>query len=288
MRFEKHRSLSTSTLNKFFILEPAKPIKATMIWTTPIFPILISLLSVTANAKPHYPSSTTSFYASMVTTILKSLDLTSCSLGDSIALPQSTLPAPSEGLALKSLTLGRGTQNYTCATNANTTTPEAIGATATLFDISCLAALATDTNDDETENQSPLHILPDMLRLIPLSSVDFVASLLNSFTGQDLIIGKHYFTEDGVPFFDLRGSDNSSRSTSENYIAAEKEDEMDAPAKPGYGITGDVEWLKLNRVEGGFREVYRVHTAGGSAPATCEGMPEVFTVDYSSEYWFYG
>ncbi|KAL3479351.1 hypothetical protein BJX99DRAFT_244940 [Aspergillus californicus] len=223
----------------------------------------------------------------MLTTVIQSLDLTNCPFRDSITLPDSSLPDPSDGLTLKYITLGRGTQNYTCATDTNLTTPEATGATATLFDASCLAALGTDSGDDDSENQSPLHILPDTLTTIPLSSVDFFASLLKRSTGQDLILGRHYFTADGVPFFDLRSSD-TSKSASQKYIAAKKDDEMDAPAKPGYGITGDVAWLKLSAVEGGLQEVYRVHTAGGAAPDTCEGMPEVFTVDYTSEYWFYG
>jgi hypothetical protein len=37
-----------------------------------------------------------------------------------------------------------------------------------------------------------------------------------------------------------------------------------------------------------LKTAYRVNTAGGSPPKTCENMPTVFTVDYASEYWFYG
>ncbi|KAL2870627.1 DUF3455 domain-containing protein [Aspergillus lucknowensis] len=257
-----------------------------MIWTMPLLPILISLLSITstADARNHFPSSPGSFYTSILTNLLQSLRLTHCALSDTTSLPQSTLPTPSEGLSLKFITLGRGTQNYTCATNANTSAPEAAGATATLFDISCLAALDAGANTDEfhSSDQSLLHAVPDMLKPIPLGSTDFLATLVNRFTGQNLAIGKHYFTNEGVPFFDLRGF------SPDDWIAAKKDSEADAPAKPGYGITGDAAWLKLKGVEGGIREVYRVHTAGGDPPATCEGMSEVFTVDYSAEYWLYG
>ncbi|KAL5341149.1 hypothetical protein BJX70DRAFT_76030 [Aspergillus crustosus] len=253
-----------------------------MLWTTSLSTLFLTLLSITSvNATFPYLSSSSSFYTSILKTFLQEIDLTNCAL--EATLPQSTLPAPSEGLTLQSITLGRGTQNYTCATDTNTSTPEAIGATATLFDVSCLAAL--DTSDENSESQSLLHILPDVLKSIPLGSTDFISNIITRITGQNLVVGHHYFTQDGVPFFDLR--DNSG-TRSNNYIAAKKDADADAPAKPGYGITGDVPWLKLNRVEGGLSEVYRVNTAGGAAPATCEGLEEVFTVDYTAEYWFYG
>ncbi|KAL4784414.1 hypothetical protein BJX76DRAFT_219447 [Aspergillus varians] len=255
-----------------------------MIWTTSFFSLLVALLFITTvNALPTaYPSSS-SFYATILTNFLQFLDVTNCPFGDAITLPKSTLPPPSDGLSLKSITLGRGTQNYTCASATNTTKPVATGATATLFDASCIAALDTD-NSDTSKTQSLLHILPDVLRPIPLSSTDLLANILNRLTNQNLDIGRHYFTADGTPFFDLRGW-NSSDS---DWIAAKMEDDMAAPARPGYGITKDVPWLKLTHVDGGLREVYRVHTSGGSAPATCEGMPEELTVDYTAEYWFYG
>ncbi|KAL3446877.1 hypothetical protein BJX65DRAFT_106304 [Aspergillus insuetus] len=260
-----------------------------MAWTTLTLPIAALCLCITtANARNHFSSG--SIYGSILTNLFSNLDLINCPLGET-SLPQFTLPEPSEGLSLQFLTLGRGTQNYTCATNTNTSTPEATGATATLFDVSCLAALDVDTESDsfDSQSQSLLDLLPDVLRSVPLGSADFLTSLITRFTGQNLVVGTHYFTKDGVPFFDFRGSSSdTSRSTADSWIAAAKDDEMDAPVKPGYGITGDVAWLKLTRVEGGISEVYRLHTSGGAAPATCEGMPEVFTVDYTSQYWFYG
>ncbi|KAJ0424915.1 hypothetical protein BJY00DRAFT_226096 [Aspergillus carlsbadensis] len=262
-----------------------------MAWTALTLPIVALCLCIaTANARNHFSSG--SIYGSILTNFFTNLDLINCPLGET-SLPQFTLSEPSEGLSLQFLTLGRGTQNYTCASNTNTSTPEATGATATLFDVSCLAALdadtAGDTDSSDTPSQSLLDLLPDVLRSVPLGSADFLTSLITRFTGQNLVIGTHYFTKDGVPFFDFRGlSSDNSRSTADSWIAAAKDDEMDAPAKPGYGLTGDVAWLKLTRVEGGISEVYRLHTSGGAAPATCEGMPEEFTVDYTSQYWFYG
>lgn len=53
---------------------------------------------------------------------------------------------------------------------------------------------------------------------------------------------------------------------------------------------GAVPWLYLqttNGTVGGYKAVYRVNTAGGQPPATCQGMPNVFTVQYAAEYYFY-
>ncbi|KAL4752075.1 hypothetical protein BDW72DRAFT_78585 [Aspergillus terricola var. indicus] len=241
---------------------------------------LISLLCITTvTALPARSDFSSSFYPNFIKDFLQNTQFTGCVLPSTTTLSSSTLSTPSSGLSLKAITLGRGTQNYTCAGSTAITSPEATGATATLFDASCL--VVPDANADR---QSTLHFLPDILKTVPLGNVDLFASLLSRSSGQNIAVGKHYFTADGTPFFDLRGSERYDS----DWIAAKKEDEDDAPAKPGYGITGDVAWLKLTAVEGSLKEVYRIHTAGGSAPATCEDMPEEFTVDYAAEYWFYG
>lgn len=64
-----------------------------------------------------------------------------------------------------------------------------------------------------------------------------------------------------------------------------------------------VPWLKLQVLdvgaqgsdvqeedtEAGVKEIYRVNTHGGSAPATCAGKHEgEFEIEYAAEYWFYG
>lgn len=63
-------------------------------------------------------------------------------------------------------------------------------------------------------------------------------------------------------------------------------------ASKGTNDLGSVPWLKLNATTGGdqtwaYNEVYRIHTAGGAAPKTCEGIEGSFTVEYSAQYWFY-
>lgn len=77
---------------------------------------------------------------------------------------------------------------------------------------------------------------------------------------------------------------------------------MTAPATAVDGLDGSkaVPWLKLE-VESpvapmmieekdlvpGVKEIYRVNTAGGAAPATCAGMPAAFSRQYAAEYWFF-
>ena len=53
---------------------------------------------------------------------------------------------------------------------------------------------------------------------------------------------------------------------------------------------GAVAWLYLNTTnatQGNVRAVYRINTAGGNPPKTCENSDAVFSVQYAAEYWFY-
>jgi hypothetical protein len=53
---------------------------------------------------------------------------------------------------------------------------------------------------------------------------------------------------------------------------------------------GAIPWLYLettNATQGDVRAVYRVNTAGGNPPTTCESRDAVFSVQYAAEYWFY-
>lgn len=93
----------------------------------------------------------------------------------------------------------------------------------------------------------------------------------------------HYFDAEGVPFFDLERAGAGS-------VGVEKNASSPAPASAGVGLEGEpaVGWLQLIKAEGseakgGLEEVYRVGTVGGSAPETCEGMPESFEVDYAAQ-----
>ncbi|KAF9883611.1 hypothetical protein FE257_003118 [Aspergillus nanangensis] len=180
------------------------------------------------------------------------------------------LPPPAQGLHLKYVVVGRGTQNYTCHSDHESAVPDATGAAATLFDASCIAPSVPEI----------LHALPSVVMDIPSTTIDFVALLVNrvaSASESGLFAGEHYFDAAGVPFFDFRLGGHRS------WMAANKTASVPAPNKR------DVAWLKLDTVEGqGIKEVYRVHTAGGQPPATCKGQHKKFEVEYAAEYWFYG
>lgn len=198
--------------------------------------------------------------------------ITRCPFNPPPYLPSSALPPPSDGLALKYVVLGRGTQNYTCANS--TGAPVAAGAVATLYDVSCLT-------------KTPPSLLDLANNLIPslfAQAQAVVASIIGS--KQSIAqpeVGSHYFQDGTTPVFVLNDG---------AFIKAQKVVGSPAPA----GATGNqygapVDWLKLAKKPeepcGGIEEVYRVATAGGRAEPTCT-QPGTITVDYAAEYWMYG
>ncbi|KAK4138595.1 hypothetical protein BT67DRAFT_476478 [Trichocladium antarcticum] len=194
-----------------------------------------------------------------------------------VSLPAAAagLPPPSAGLTLKHIAIGRGTQNYTCDPRNSTAAPVPTGAVATLFNASCVAA--TSPALASVLGRAALHFsLPQSASARALSPSNLAVS------------GRHYFTGDGVPFFDLDVAPQRPLGA----IPCGKAGAMAAPATAGRGLGGEsaVPWLKLTAkpgATGGLQEVYRVETVGGSAPATCSGMPAGFEVQYVTQYWFY-
>ncbi|KAL8713910.1 MAG: hypothetical protein Q9220_002056 [cf. Caloplaca sp. 1 TL-2023] len=183
----------------------------------------------------------------------------------------ASLPAPTAGFSLKAITLGRGTQNYTCAAGASTA-PVAVGAIADLLDASPLLPLFPSS-----QSQIILNILPEYL-----VSFDF-AIIENSSIP---ILGRHYFDAAGVPTFDL-GAIGLLKGKKIANIAAP------ATACKGANRKGDgaVDWLTLTEAPGSnkLKEVYRVETAGGKAPTSCGGgAAHNITVQYAAQYWFFG
>ncbi|PWY71731.1 hypothetical protein BO70DRAFT_298119, partial [Aspergillus heteromorphus CBS 117.55] len=179
------------------------------------------------------------------------------------------LPSPSPGLKLKYLAIGLGSQNYTCASAGASAKPTSIGAVATLYDASC--ALSS--------NQDLLHALPNLVTRVPMEAVELVATLASLLNPSSLgvIMGVHYFRDASTAFFDFRPSGAN------DWVAAKKVNNATAPG--GYHVP----WLKLDSVESnGIKEVFRVHTINGAAPATCQGFDGPFQIGYAAEYWFYG
>ena len=172
---------------------------------------------------------------------------------------------------MKHVAIGRGTQNYTCGTNA-TAAPVQVGALATLYNASCVAAS-----------------YPDLLATLPKVALAFNLTDVNQKTlaASNLILsGHHYFTNATTPSFNL---DTTAMTLGEGGFS--KNNSVAAPAGSvvGHGNVGygAVPWLKLlTRVgtTGSLEEVYRLNTAGGAAPTTCAGITgTAFEIQYAAE-----
>ncbi|EMR72484.1 putative malate dehydrogenase protein [Eutypa lata UCREL1] len=207
-----------------------------------------------------------------------------CDLSQAV-LPQppSPLDAVTSGLVLKHVAIGRGTQNYTCDVTNATAEPVAAGAVATLFNASCVASSYPDL----------LHQLPKLALHFNLSSTEQLQLGSGSDWEQKLgptnlgISGHHFFTNATTPFFTL----DTSRAAL-GTIPCNKTGTTNAPGTAPTGQQGEgaVAWLKLQArsgATGNLQEVYRVETAGGSAPKSCSGLPAAFEIQYAAEYWFY-
>jgi hypothetical protein len=85
-------------------------------------------------------------------------------------------------------------------------------------------------------------------------------------------------------------------------LFSKKVADIKAPSNASVGITmsgqpgvGAVDWLSLADIGAGsgsvgLKQVYRVDTAGGNPPVSCEGLSvgQVVSVPYSAGYHFYG
>lgn len=119
------------------------------------------------------------------------------------------------------------------------------------------------------------------------------------------LVGHHYFTSNGTPTFDLTQVNLVSTASVGNSAVAKTDSSLgvamvkatsnstapaDAPKGENGVGDGAVTWLLLDSTygtEGDVKGVYRLTTAGGKAPATCESSPAVFSVQYAATYWFY-
>ena len=148
--------------------------------------------------------------------------------------PSAPLNAPSPGLSLQFVALGRGTQNYTCSNANSTDAPTAIGAVATLYDASCLAALNTDI----------LNGIPPILLQIPSSGTGDIITALDQISSPgdaSFVLAQHYFVTTTTPFFDFRPFGNP------DWIEAKK---LQSVAAPPRSVPGSVPWLQLGYVAG--------------------------------------
>ncbi|CAK7204139.1 hypothetical protein SEUCBS139899_006893 [Sporothrix eucalyptigena] len=264
--------------------------------------LLASVAAVSVMASPAYPELTTNnampgildtvsdyfnLLAEKVQQTRQSAAAPVCDLSKAV-FPSNpvtpSLPPPSAGLVLKHVAIGRGTQNYTCDVTNATAAPVAIGALATLFNASCIAASYPDVLD----------LLPRVVLPFNLTDNEITAFTTRLYPTNLELSGHHYFETATTPFFNL-----DTPTAQIGTLPCAKNSTQNAPSGTAVGSDTDnrgqqgeaaVAWLKLVAkagATGGLQEVYRLQTVGGSPPATCAGMPASFTVQYAAQYWFY-
>ncbi|KAK5656160.1 hypothetical protein OQA88_4920 [Cercophora sp. LCS_1] len=244
---------------------------ASSVFAAPVFPDLNLAAALPGNID------TMSEYFGMLASKVQQSRLMSeapvCDLSKATVEPP--LPPVSEGLTLKHIAIGRGTQNYTCDLSNSTAVPVANGAMATLFNASCIVAT-----------------YPDLAKMLGRVSMQFnltQSEITGKLAPSNLAIsGTHFFTNATTPFFNL----DISPQQHIGEIPCARDAGSPAPADAPKGQKGEpaVAWLKLKARDGatgGLQEVYRVETVGGSAPASCKGQPASFEVQYATQYWFF-
>jgi hypothetical protein len=98
-----------------------------------------------------------------------------------------------------------------------------------------------------------------------------------------VVSGIHYFVTATTPFFNL---DTTTAKLGQAQCSKNATVSAPADAPKGQGGEAAVPWLKLvtkTGATGDLQEIYRLETAGGSAPATCAGMAAAFEVQYSAQ-----
>lgn len=101
---------------------------------------------------------------------------------------------------------------------------------------------------------------------------------LGSIAEDAAAIGAHFFVDNTTPEFDIIGLGDTQ---------AKKVESMPAPQAT------NVPWLRLEAQQQGttspVKEIYRLNTQGGVAPATCDLQTpgSTITVDYEAQYWVY-
>ncbi|KAI9792474.1 MAG: hypothetical protein M1833_001087 [Piccolia ochrophora] len=179
------------------------------------------------------------------------------------------LPPPSAGLKVVHVAIGRGTQNYTCTDATEASTPVAVGAVAALYNATCTAAN-----------------YPEILAKAPNATLQFPTPSGESdiSPAQLVLSGRHFFNGGGTPIFDL-----VTKRHSYGILFGAKNASSPAPRYNTKGQNnkghGSVPWLKLTQKDGslGFKEAYRVNTAGGNPPPNCKGIDKTFSIEYATE-----
>ncbi|KAK0238005.1 hypothetical protein ARMGADRAFT_1021237 [Armillaria gallica] len=176
--------------------------------------------------------------------------------------PGVNLPPPSEPPTY--ITVGVGTQNYTCS-EAGTYTN--VGAVASIFDISCLYGTPSFDSIQDT-----------VLAAWEKSPHDISHELT--------LLGEHFFITNPITGTGISPKWDFTATTGNPEAFVVANGTARSPAPTG---SQDVDWLSLKQVLGKLAdEVYRTDTRAGQPPASCTPGSEPITVKYSAKYWFFG
>jgi hypothetical protein len=208
-------------------------------------------------------------------------------------MPRSALAKPAG--ELKYVVLGLGTQNYTCVPGEEHATPSTTGATGTYWLYSNRRTADTyKATLYDIGSRLSTNLLAATWRIPAISRLALVLSAhpeaLEGYLqleGFDRVVGHHFFSVANGKSSPVFAFDQLSSSP---YPVAQvgKADETDAPkhAYPGLQHEGAVPWLYLTDTGfsvGGIDTVYRLETAGGKGPASCQGQAARFEVKYAAQ-----
>jgi hypothetical protein len=149
--------------------------------------------------------------------------------------------------------------------------PVAVGAFATLYNASCIAA--TNPNHLSTIPNSALQSNPN--------NDNEAESVLQNLD----VSGQHFFLDNTTPFFNL---DTATMQLGQ--ASCTRNASVAAPAGAPIGQDGEgfgaIAWLQLLTkpgATGNLKEVHRLNTAGGKPPPNCSNMAATFEVQYTAE-----
>ncbi|KAL8773330.1 MAG: hypothetical protein Q9209_001724 [Squamulea sp. 1 TL-2023] len=263
---------------------------------------LFTLTNSLAIEKRHtraWPASIRSFYSAVYDRLstlppetLSTLTSATCNIANPSMPTIPNLPPVTEGLTLYHVAVGRGTQNYTCNPTDPNAIPVAAGAKATLYNTTCMSCLAPVAM---SKLAASALAMPTPQGETPL------------FPAQAFVSGQHYFTGP-APTFNLHTNTHNYGIQFASLLS--KVPVPENMIVPGQNVGKDgsrpVPWLKLSSANAlsdtapgvlqqalgsdasPVKELYRVNTAGGSPPKTCDGLAKNFEVEYAAEYWFWG
>ncbi|RMZ84154.1 hypothetical protein DV738_g556, partial [Chaetothyriales sp. CBS 135597] len=167
-----------------------------------------------------------------------------------------SLTGPASNTILQALAIGKGLLNFTCDDQEPGTAPRLVDEFTELFNA---APMIPALRNEETFHS-----------LVPLVLAYSYERMDNGTLNCMGSIGTLDGAASVITLYDI--------DTFEAHLA----EEVLAPDDP----EDNALWSRSCSTDGAW-EVYHVETSGGRPPASCQGQPAVFEIEYASEYWFY-